>query len=416
MQFGAIADDVTGGTDLASVIRQTGLTVLQTIGVPHALNHTADVVIVSLKTRTAPVSEATDAASTAAAMLRAAGAAGLYFKYCSTFDSTDEGNIGPVIERLLDDLGAPFTISTPAYPELGRTVYLGHLFVGDRLLSDSSMRNHPLTPMRDANLVRVLGRQCRSAIGLVPFPAVEAGARGIRRACGVLEASGHRIAIADAISPAHLRRIAESCASFPLVSGAAGLGRSLAQRKAAGATSGPPKEDEADAWLPAAVLSGSCSSATQAQVRSLAAVLPSRAVDPLKIASDERELRTLIDWACDRAGKGSLLVYSTANPGSVREVQRELGRIEAAAIVESTFRALASALAQCGVRTFIVAGGETSGAVLEALNIRALTFGSEIEPGVPWTFTVDPPGFRLALKSGNFGGADFFSKAIGRAG
>ncbi|MGH9309046.1 MAG: 3-oxo-tetronate kinase [Vicinamibacterales bacterium] len=416
MQFGAIADDITGGTDLASAIRQTGLTVLQTIGVPRALNHTADVVIVSLKTRTAPVSEATEAASTAAAMLRAAGAAGLYFKYCSTFDSTDEGNIGPVIERLLDDLSAPFAMSTPAYPELGRTVYLGHLFVGDRLLSESSMRNHPLTPMRDANLVRVLGRQCRSPIGLVPFPAVEAGARGIRRACGALEASGHRIAIADAISPTHLRRIAESCASFPLVSGAAGLGRSLAQRKAAGATSGPPKEVDADARLPAAVLSGSCSSATQAQVQRLAAVLPSRAVDPLKLAADERELTNLIDWACDRAGKDSLLVYSTANPGSVREVQRELGRIEAAAIVESTFRALASALAQCGVRTFIVAGGETSGAVLEALDIRALTFGSEIEPGVPWTFTVDPPGFRLALKSGNFGSTDFFSKAIGRAG
>jgi 3-dehydrotetronate 4-kinase len=415
MEFAAIADDVTGGTDLASAIRQTGLTVLQTIGVPPALDRTADVVIVSLKIRTAPVDDATGAASAAAACLRAAGATQLYFKYCSTFDSTDRGNIGPVAERLLDDLGAAFTIATPAYPDLGRTVYLGHLFVGDRLLAESSMRNHPLTPMRESNLVQVLGRQCRSRVGLVPFAAVEGGVHETRRACAELEASGCRIAIVDAVADRHLSTIAEACDGLLLVTGAAGLGRSLALRKGARQQE-DVAQDAVDARAPAAVLSGSCSAATQAQVERLAAVLPSRALDPVKVASDEREVGSLIDWACETARRGSLLVYSTANPDHVRDVQRRLGSSEAAAIVESAFRALAKALADAGVRTFVIAGGETSGAVLEALGVRALTFGSEIEPGVPWTFTVDPPGFRLVLKSGNFGSADFLRKAIGRAG
>lgn len=416
MHLGAIADDVTGGTDLASAIRQTGLSVLQTIGVPRALDFAADVVIVSLKTRTVTAAEATSAAATAAAALRTAGASQIYFKYCSTFDSTDEGNIGPVIERLLDDVGAPFTIATPAYPALGRTVYLGHLFVGQTLLSDSSMRHHPLTPMRDSNLVAVLGRQCRGRVGLVPLSAVEAGAAATGRAGADLETSGYRIAIADAVTGRHLDVLAEACSGLPVVSGAAGLGRSLAQRWASPRAAGVPAGLEVGPVQPAAVLSGSCSMATRAQIERVAAVLSSRAVDPLTMATDPRALGALLDWACDRAGKGSLLVYSTANPERVREAQQQLGRGEAAAVVESTFRALATALAGAGIRTFVVAGGETSGAVLEALNVRALTFGSEIEPGVPWTFTVDPPGFRLALKSGNFGSADFFSKAIGRAG
>jgi uncharacterized protein YgbK (DUF1537 family) len=455
MKLGVIADDVTGGTDLASVLRQVGLAVVQTIGIPAAPVQAADAVVISLKTRTAPAGAAADAAAAAASFLQRHGAAQLYFKYCSTFDSTEAGNIGPVIERLLDHLGAPFTIACPAYPGLGRSVYLGHLFVGDRLLSESSMRNHPLTPMTDPDLVRVAARQVRSPVGLVALSVVEQGAAATRRRFDELAGDGYRLAIADAVLDRHLETLGAACADLPLVTGAAGLGRALALQSAAARASeshqlprsaharrgrrwgsgpsamkkgGAPRavkkrtsESAAPdpcgslhAGSPAAVLSGSCSAATQAQVRRLAETLPSRCIDPMALTRDERVLPDLIDWACETVRGGGILVYSTAAAETVRDVQRQLGAAAAAALVESAFRSLAAALARSGVRTFVVAGGETAGAVLEALGIRALGFGAEIEPGVPWTSTLDPPGFRLALKSGNFGGVDFFAKALGR--
>jgi uncharacterized protein YgbK (DUF1537 family) len=414
MKLGVIADDVTGGTDLASVLRQVGLGVVQTIGIPAAPLRAADAVVISLKTRTAPAGHAAAAAAAAASFLQRHGAAQLYFKYCSTFDSTETGNIGPVIERLLDHLGAPFTIACPAYPGLGRSVYLGHLFVGDRLLSESSMRTHPLTPMTDPDLVRVLARQVRSRVGLVALSVVEQGAAATRARFDELAGDGYRLAIADAVLDRHLETLGAACADLPLVTGAAGLGRGLASRKRPSDSAAPDPCDSLHACSPAAVLSGSCSAATQAQVRRLAETLPSRCIDPMALTRDERALPDLIDWACETVRGGGILVYSTAAAETVRDVQRQLGAAGAAALVESAFRSLAGALARSGVRTFVVAGGETSGAVLEALGIRVLGFGAEIEPGVPWTCTLDPPGFRLALKSGNFGGVDFFAKALGR--
>ncbi len=411
MQLGVIADDVTGATDLASVLRRDGFSVVQTLGVPPSSPPPADVVVVSLKIRTAPAGEATSAARAAAMYLASAGARQLYFKYCSTFDSTDLGNIGPVIDSLLAQVRSTFTIACPAYPVLGRTVYQGHLFVGTQLLSESSMRDHPLTPMTDANLVRVLERQSPFTVGLVPLDDVEAGSVAMRERFAALARGGHRVAIVDAVLDRHVDAIGSACRDFPLVTGGAALGGALAR---AAITARVPADAEVVPARsgPVAVLSGSGSAATLAQVRRLAADVPHRLIDPLALARDGASLPALIAWAREHAGRGPVLLYSTAPPDAVRHAQRELGRNEAAALVEHAFGALAAALAAQGVRRFVVAGGETSGAVLAALGIRMLAFGEEIDPGVPWTRSLDPDGFHLALKSGNFGSPDFFIKAL----
>jgi uncharacterized protein YgbK (DUF1537 family) len=415
VQLGAIADDVTGGTDLASTLRQANLSVIQTIGQPRGPLPDADAVVVSLKIRTAPPDIAVREASAAASTLRAAGARQIYFKYCSTFDSTDQGNIGPVTDRLLADLGGAFAIATPAYPSLGRTVYCGHLFVGDRLLSESSMRDHPLTPMTDADLVRVLARQSTHPVGLVPLPTVEEGVAAVRARCESLAAEGRRLIVADAVLDRHLDTLGAAVEDLPFVTGAAGLGRSLARRMRPSVPD-PGRRAAASMTQPRVVLSGSCSAATNAQVERASRVVPARALDPLAIAGSGRALDALLEWAGAEVRRGDVLIYSTAEPAAVRSVQERLGRAKAAALVESAFRTIARQLAIDGVRTFIVAGGETSGAVMDALDIRVVGFGHDIEAGVPWTASLDPPGYHLALKSGNFGTADFFLKALGRMG
>jgi uncharacterized protein YgbK (DUF1537 family) len=411
MQLGVIADDVTGATDLASVLRRDGFSVVQTLGVPRSVPPPADVVVVSLKTRTAPVDEATAAARAASAYLTSAGATQIFFKYCSTFDSTDRGNIGPVIAGLLADLHASFTIACPAYPTLARTVYQGRLFVGSQLLSESSMRDHPLTPMTDSNLVRVLERQSPFPVGLVPLDAVEAGTAAMQDRFLTLERAGHRAAIVDAVLDRHVDAIGFACRDFRLVTGGAALGGALAR---ASITARIPAVSEAVPVRsgPVAVLSGSGSAATLAQVERLAADVPHRSIDPLALARDGAILHELIEWAGRQVQSGPVLLYSTASPEAVRNAQRALGRGEAAALIEHAFGALAAALAQQGVRRFVVAGGETSGAVLEALGIRMIGFEEEIDPGVPWTRSLDPEGFHLALKSGNFGSPEFFIKAL----
>ena len=410
MFLGAIADDVTGATDLASVLRRAGLTVVQTLDT-FAIPAGADAVVVSLKIRTADPAFARSSAGQAADALRAAGAGQIYFKYCSTFDSTDEGNIGPVLDELSGRLHTTFSIACPAYPALARTVYAGHLFVGNQLLSDSSMRHHPLTPMTDANLVRVLGRQTRSRVGLVDLAIVEAGPRAVARRFAELAGAGDAVAIVDALFDRHLDAVAEASAGLRLISGGAALGGALAR---VNDRRREPGENEATLSIraPVAMLSGSCSAATLSQIEQVAGLIPAREIDPMKIAENPDELTRLIDWACDQIAGGSVLLYSSGEPGKVQAVQERLGHSTAASLVEKTFGSLAVALAGRGVRTFVVAGGETSGAVLQALRIRMLTFGDELDPGVPWTRSLEPDGFVFALKSGNFGSRNFFAKAL----
>jgi 3-dehydrotetronate 4-kinase len=413
MRLGAIADDVTGGTDLASVLRRSGARVVQTLGLPRLAPPPADAVVVSLKTRTVPAGEAQSASAAAGAFLMESGAAQLYFKYCSTFDSTDAGNIGPVIETLLEKLDVPFTIACPAYPTYERTVYLGHLFVGDRLISDSSMRHHPLTPMTDPNLVQVLTRQCEKPIGLVPLGDVEAGVAATRARFDALEATGHRVAIVDAIFDRHLDVIGSAAEHLRLVTGGAALGGALIRATQGARPRGVPLQAFPSVTPPVAVLSGSCSAATLVQVERLAKVIPAHAVDPMELAENPSALDDLVAWARHHARRErSLLLFSSAAPDAVQKAQVRLGRADAAVLIETAFQRLAIALADCGVRTFVVAGGETSGAILTALDIRMFGFGEEVDPGVPWTFSLDPEGYALALKSGNFGTPDFFLKAL----
>ena len=410
MFLGAIADDVTGGTDLASVLRRAGLTVVQTLDTL-AIPSGADAVVVSMKTRTVAADLARSSARQAAEALCSAGAGQIYFKYCSTFDSTDAGNIGPVIDELSARLDANFTIACPAYPALKRTVYAGHLFVGSQLLSESSMRHHPLTPMTDANLVRVLGRQTRARVGLVELTTVEAGPLADAERFAELARSGCPVAIVDALADRHLDVVAEASAGLRLVTGGAALGGALA-RMNCGSSAAREQGPRLSIRTPIAMLSGSCSAATLAQVEQAAGVMPTREIDPLAIAENPDELSRLSEWACDQIAEGSVLLYSSGEPGKVQAVQRRLGHLSAASLVEKAFGSLAVALAEHGVRTFVVAGGETSAAVLQALRIRTLTFGDELDPGVPWTTSLDPDGFVFALKSGNFGSRRFFAKAL----
>jgi uncharacterized protein YgbK (DUF1537 family) len=416
--LGCIADDLTGATDLALMLARNGMRAAQLIGVPApgAAVPEAEALVVALKSRTIAPAEAVAQSLAAAEWLLAAGARQLFFKYCSTFDSTDEGNIGPVAEALLDRLGADFTIACPAFPANGRTIYKGHLFVGDVLLSESSMRNHPLTPMTDANLVRVMARQCRrpDSVGVVSYEAVAAGTAAIREQFRALRDGGKRFAIVDAVADEQLMTIGAACDDFALVTGGSGVAMGLpANFRRRGLLPERAGIERLPAVPgPAAVLAGSCSAATQRQVARMAARAESLRLDPLALASGSQSAAAATQWALPRLGNGPILIYSTAAPDDVQQSQSALGRERAATVIEDAFAAIARGLVAGGVRKLIVAGGETSGAVVAALGVEALRIGPEIEPGVPWTASVGEPVLCLALKSGNFGGDDFFAKAL----
>jgi 3-dehydrotetronate 4-kinase len=346
--------------------------------------------------------------------LRGHGALQIYFKVCSTFDSTPQGNIGPVAEALRDELGAGIAIVTPAFPENGRTVFKGHLFVGDALLSDSPMRDHPLTPMTDANLVRVLQAQCRGTkVGLLEHRAVHAGVEAVRARLAALQADGFGFGIADAVDDADLRTLAAASRESRLVVAGSGLAIGIPalhglQPSAAASRLPPPRGA-------CAIVSGSCSAATNAQVAAfVAAGGAAFGVDPLRIAAGDDVAASAIEWARPRLGRedgAPLLVYATADAAAVREVQARLGAQQAGALVEDTLSRIAADLVAAGVGQLVVAGGETSGACVQRLGIATLRIGPQIDPGVPWCHA-PVPGLHLALKSGNFGGTDFFSRAF----
>lgn len=418
--LGAIADDMTGATDLASMLVRHGMRAEQRIGVPGASASPprAEAVIVALKSRTAPVAEAVAESRAALAWLARAGARHFFFKVCSTFDSTDQGNIGPVADALLSDLSSPWAPVTPAFPRNGRTVYRGHLFVGNALLSESGMEHHPLTPMRDSNLVRVLGRQTDGRVGLVGYDEVAQGARAIRAAAGRLSEAGHRYVVLDATTDAHLADAGHALADRPLLVGGSGLALGL---PAAWRAQGLLEEQDEPGLLPdagggAAVLAGSASRATNAQLGFARDHLPTWVLDPLSAPDAGALADAALVWASTQAigpGAPPLLIAATAPPERVQHVQALLGAERAGALIERALGRIARGLVERGVRRMVVAGGETSGAVLAALGIERLAIGPEIDPGVPWTWSATPaPGLHLALKSGNFGARDFFLRAF----
>ena len=415
MLLGCIADDFTGATDLANTLTRQGMATVVLLGVPRddLVVSDADAVVVALKSRSIPAAAAVRLSHAALEWLRRSGARQVFFKYCSTFDSTDAGNIGPVAEALLDALGADFTVACPAFPTNGRTIYKGHLFVGDVLLSESSMRHHPLTPMTDALLTRVLARQCRGRVGLIDFGAVERGPAAIRDAMAGLRAEGVRIAIVDALTDEHLMAIGAACADLKLLTGGSGLALGMPEnfRRAGLLQAGAAAE------LPrcgghAAVLAGSCSAATQRQVAAMKARCDSLEIDPIALREDRAAVGKALQWAKPRLGDKPVLIYSTADPTNVAKAQAALGRGRAGELIEAAMGEIAKGLVGMGVERLVVAGGETAGAVVTALGIEGLRVGAEIDPGVPWTASLGGRPLALALKSGNFGADDFFLKAF----
>jgi uncharacterized protein YgbK (DUF1537 family) len=415
--LGCIADDFTGATDLASMLVRHGMATVQLIGVPGDAVDPGDAraVVVALKSRTTSAEQAIGQSLAALAWLRARGARQILFKYCSTFDSTDRGNIGPVSEALLEALGADFTIACPALPENGRSIYLGHLFVGDRLLSDTHMRHHPLTPMTDSNLVRVLERQSRAPVGLVPYPVVDRGAEAIRARFVELRGGGIRQAIADATSDRHLLALGAAAADLALITGGSGIAMGLPEnfRRLGLLAADAPADRLPHTPGLAAILAGSCSAATLGQIeRHHAAGRAAFALDPIGLADGPDDVGRALAFAKAHLAEGPILFSSSAPPEQVAKVQERLGRERAGAAIEEAMAAIAKGLVALGVRRLVVAGGETAGAVVAALGVQGLRIGPAIDPGVPWTTSLGEPPLALALKSGNFGAPDFFIKAF----
>ncbi len=414
MLLGCIADDFTGATDLANTLVKGGMSAVQVIGVPEGPLPEADAVIVALKSRTAPARQAVSESLAACDALLAAGARQIFFKYCSTFDSTDEGNIGPVADALVERLSAGFALACPAFPTNRRTVFQGHLFVGTALLSESGMENHPLTPMKDPNLVRVLGRQASGSVGLVPFAVVERGAAAIRREMTRLKEAGRRYAILDAVTDEHLVAIGEAAEAHALITGGSGVAMGLpANFRRAGLL---PERSDAAALPPAkglaAVVAGSCSRATLGQIGLARDHVPVLELDALATPDSAALAAQALGWVDGKLEAARpVVIAASAPPDKVAALQEKLGREAAGALVEQAVATIAEGLVARGVGRLVVAGGETSGAVVQRLGVRSLRIGPEIDPGVPWTYA-EPVGLHLALKSGNFGARDFFLKAF----
>ena len=415
VQLGCIADDFTGASDLANNLVRAGMRVVQTIGVPTGpLGADVDAVVVALKSRTVAQAEAVSQSLAALQWLQAQGAKQIYFKYCSTFDSTPQGNIGPVTEALMDALGTDFTIATPAFPDNKRTVFKGYLFAGDLLLSESGMQNLPLTPRTDANLVRVMQAQTRRTVGLIDHSVVARGEAAIRTRMDELRAQGVGVAIVDAVSNDDLLRMGPAFKGMPLVTAGSGVAIGLP------ANFGLVPSSQAG-QLPLAgglqaVVCGSCSLATLAQVAHFRGTgRPAFGVDPLRLAAGEDVAALALAWAAPLLQSGPVLVYSSAEAQAIQTVQAQLGVTEAGAMVEHALAAIARGLVQLGVRQLVVAGGETSGACVQALDVTQMQIGPQIDPGVPWCHAVSDvatDGLHLTLKSGNFGTEDFFTKAF----
>ncbi len=416
MLLGAVADDLTGATDLALTLSREGMRTVQVVGIPPVdFDYgDAEAVVVALKSRTIPAAEAVALSLDACRRLTAAGAEQIIFKYCSTFDSTPEGNIGPVTEALHRHLGGVLTLACPAFPANGRTVYRGHLFVGDMLLSDSPMKDHPLTPMTDSNLVRVLQQQTALKVGLITRDTVAKGSDEIGVAFRQAADRGERIVIVDAITDDDLRAIGQASTGMRLITGGSGIAIGLPGnfRRAGKLRTIRAESGIAAPQGKAVTLAGSCSAATRRQVSvAIKAGTPALKLDPLDIASGRITVDAVVDWVVSILD-AIPLVYSSSEPEDVKRAQQALGRDRAGALVEHLLADVAFKLTSRGYCRFLVAGGETSGAVVNRLGIQALFIGPEIDPGVPWTVSIgreDP--LALALKSGNFGADDFFLRA-----
>jgi uncharacterized protein YgbK (DUF1537 family) len=413
IMLGCIADDFTGATDLAGLLARSGVPVSLRIGVPtEPAANPAAFEVIALKCRTSPVDEAVAETRKALAWLKSAGATRFFWKYCSTFDSTPEGNIGPVSEALMADIGTQQTIYCPAFPENGRSIFMGNLFVGEQPLAESPMKDHPLTPMRDSNLLRLLAPQVKGKVGLVNRLIVAQGADAIRVRIAQLQADGVAHIVVDAVADADLFTIADACQDMPLLTGGSAIAMPLPGLYAQGQMTETEIQNQPRAVADKAiVLSGSSSAMTRQQVAHYAKTHPNLRLDPIYLAQNGPT--AAMAWLAEQDLTQAPLIYATAEPSEIAEVQTKLGRAKAGEIVEQALAALAVAARDLGAGRIVVAGGETSGAVTQALGVTRLDVGREIAPGVPWTFAQSSGKLiALALKSGNFGRPTFFDDAL----
>ena len=415
--LGCIADDFTGATDLASMLARSGVNVSLRIGVPLSTpENTAEIEVIALKTRSISASKAIEESLSALKWLNEAGAKKYFFKYCSTFDSTAEGNIGPVSEALMNELKVDQTIYCPAFPENGRSIYMGNLFVGQKLLSESSMKDHPLTPMNDSNLMRLLSAQVSRRVGLADRIIVNSGVNSLKEKLISLKENDVPHVIVDAVADTDLDTIASACQDMDFITGGSALAMPLAEfYKASGKISANDNSFmNKKLNTGSIILSGSCSEMTIIQVKNFiqrgAAAFQ---LDPIDLA--ENGVKKVLDWLSSQDFTKNIIIYATSDPDTVKKVQAELGVDMAGKIVEQGLSECAIAARELGIKNFIIAGGETSGAITKALNVRQLDIGIEIAPGVPWTFSGKRNNqIALSLKSGNFGSEEFFTEALNK--
>lgn len=410
MLLGAIGDDFTGSGDLGNTLARAGMRVVQYCGVPTGPSDpSVEAGIVSLKSRTIPPDEAVTQSLAALEWLLAQGCQQIVFKYCSTFDSTPEGNIGPVITALADRLNAEHVIVCPSFPGAGRTVYQGHLFVVDQLLSESGMKDHPLTPMTDPDIRRWLARQTDLPVGHLPHSVVRRGADAIKTAIG--EKQGRQLIIVDATTDEDLYQIGYASADLPLITGGSGIAVGLPHNFRYAGVLGEDETRWQGSKGPCVILSGSCSQMTRQQVATHIETHPGLFINIDDVLDGKTTPQTVSDWLL--AQEGTPIVYSTTDPQTILAVQERHGRSRAAGAIENLFAAVAVDVVAKGVTRLITAGGETSGAVIEALAPETLEIGPEIAAGVP---ALKAGPLTIALKSGNFGEAGFFEIAAEKLG
>ncbi|MBS7696420.1 MULTISPECIES: 3-oxo-tetronate kinase [unclassified Chelatococcus] len=411
MLLGAIADDFTGASDLANTLARNGMATTLFVGVPDGDVAAAEAGVVALKTRSIAPPEAVRQSLGALTWLQSQGAGQILFKYCSTFDSTPEGNIGPVAEALSAALGAGVAVVCPVFPATGRTLYQGHLFVGDRLLSESGMEKHPLTPMTDPDIRRWLRRQTRGEVGLVPYAIVRQGAGAIRAALAEIDKTA-KLAVVDAVTDDDLKAIGAAIADARLITGGSGIAIGLPDNFRKAGKLGTAGTAFSGIASPGVALSGSCSRASLAQLARHLEGHPGFALPPDAVMAGEVTVAAARDFVLTHADAAPI-VYSSAEPEAVQAAQERFGREAVAGAIENFFGSLAAELVAAGVTRIAVGGGETSGAVVAALGLQQLAIGPEIDPGVPaLAGEAGEKPIRLALKSGNFGAIDFYAKAL----
>ena len=414
IELGVIADDFTGATDIASILVKERINTVQIIGVPEKNTSfaNAQAVVVALKSRSISPNEAVKQSLDTLNWLKRHNAKQIIFKYCSTFDSTKQGNIGPVADALIDKLNSPITIICPAFPDNNRTIYMGHLFVGTVLLSESPLKDHPLNPMQDSNLIRLMESQSKHKVALIQLNELRKGPQLVQELISKFSKQGYRYVVVDAVTNEDLVILGTVVSKHPLVTGGSGIGYGLSRQLKPKHQVVKKELGKINASGRSLILVGSCSEKTHLQLECVINQWPTRKLEIENIIKDKKSKHELIEWAKKQPKNQPVVIYSSTRNEGNPDAQKLYKIQNVGRLIETEFGNIAKKLVKSGFRKLIVAGGETSGAVVSALKIKKLRIGQEISSGIPWTETLTNPKLALALKSGNFGEQDFFVKAL----